>query len=1046
MQRRMTHTHSVILALLLSLLCCVAVLAQGTSAAISGVLIDSQHAVLPGATITIKNLDTGQTQQVSTNHDGYYRVTGLPPGHYEIRAALVGFETHMRSGISLTVAQETTLDFTLTPKLINEEVTVTDDPPTVDATGSTLSSLVDEKSIRDLPLNGRDITQLALLQPGIVTSRTSKQSADSGRGARLSAAGARPNQNLFTIDGTIINDALNNTPGSAQGLLIGVETIKEFRVFISAYDAGYSRATGAVLVAITKSGTNNLHGSAFEFFRDDALDARNFFDQAKPNFRRNQFGFTLGGPVVKDRTFFFGSYEGLRETKGITQVSVVPDDGARVGILPGLPAISVDSRSKPLIDLFPRSNGKTFGDGTGEFIGVTNRESNDDFFTIRVDRKLSNNEWVMVRYLFDNSNQILPHNFAEYPNLALNKKQVATIQDRRTFANGGVNEFRFGFSRSTPAEVLGSTRSTSVSLITGKNVGEIAVGGLTEIGNDRSNPKRYVQNDFQLSDDVLVSKGRQSIKLGIAVEHFQVNGRSESRLLGRLRFRTLTDLLRFRVRDLEGASPNSDFGRAIRQSLFGTYFQDDLKVSSRLMLNLGLRYEVASSPSEVNDKFSNLRDVLDSKPTLGAPYFKPSRNELAPRIGFAWDVFADGRTVVRGGFGIFYEQPLFNVFLNSLFRTLPFENRGVLQGSQVSSLPVSPSAFVGIDRDARSFQFKLRPTYFMHYNLSIQRELPGKAVLTVAYLGSQGVNLLGQGDLNTAVPQRLSDGRDFFPEGSKRRNPNFDRVRGIIQGFNSSYNAINISVVRRSSKGVQWQASYNFGKSIDDRSGELGREEYSQGQALTLDPYNRALDRGRSDFDTRHIFVADVSYDLPLGTHGGHWIGALIGGWQINGILTASSGLPVNPFVDGDPDRDGTDENAARPNVLPGVSFKPIGGSTPENWFNIFAFVPPDIGFRGTSGRNIVTGPGYFSADLSLVKNFSLREKVSLQLRAEAFNLFNRPNFAPPSNSELGEQVFAFSPASSGTPASFTRTATAGRIFSTNGDAREVQLGIKVLF
>src|SRR5918912_35334 len=358
------------------LLCSALVFGQATTATLSGTVTDPQGAVVPGATVTIKDTDTGQQRQVQSNESGLYRVAGLSPGNYEVRVERQGFRAEVRSGVKLTVAEDAVLDVSLGLSGVQEAVVVTDSGTAqVETTNSTLSALVDERKIRDLPLNGRDMAQLVLLQPGVVNSRASVQSANTGRGTRFSVAGARPSQNLFQLDGTTINDALNNTPGSAQGLLIGVETVKEFRVLTSTYSAEYGRATGGVFLAVTKSGTNTFGGSVFEFLRNDALDARNFFDAAKPEFRRNQFGGTFGGPIVKNRTFFFTSYEGLREFKGITTVSVVPDNNARRGIVPGRTSTTVDARSLPILDLFPLPNGRTFSDGTAEFIGTTDRIS-----------------------------------------------------------------------------------------------------------------------------------------------------------------------------------------------------------------------------------------------------------------------------------------------------------------------------------------------------------------------------------------------------------------------------------------------------------------------------------------------------------------------------------------------------------------------------------------------------------------------------------------------------------------------------------------------
>jgi Carboxypeptidase regulatory-like domain/TonB-dependent Receptor Plug Domain len=1063
--------HKLVPAVFSILLCVGFVLGQATSASVSGTITDQNSAVIPGAMVVIKNIETGQERKVQTDSAGNYSAAGLSPGNYELRVERQGFNSELRRGLKLTVAEEAQLNVQLNVSGVQEAVQVTDaGAAQVETNTSTISGLVDEKKIRDLPLNGRDMAQLVLLNPGVVNSRASVQSANTGRGTRFSVAGSRPSQNLFQLDGTTINDALNNTPGSAQGLLVGVETVKEFRVLTSTYSAEYGRATGGVFLAVTKSGTNDLHGSAFEFLRNDNLDARNFFDSCpsgsgasckaggRPEFRRNQFGFTAGGPIIKNKTFFFGSYEGLREFKGISVVSLVPNNNARAGILPpttpGGPPVIVtpDPRSAPIIDLFPRSNGRVFEDGTAEFTGSTDRTSRDDFFTIKLDHKISNTHSMFGRYLYDDSDQVLPRNFPEFPNQAVNKKQVVTIEERALISSKMVNEARFGFNRSRPAEIVPKTGRT-FTLVTGKDLGEIAVTGLAAIGTDRTNPKQFFQDNYQFVDNLFVTHGRHNLKTGIGFDRFNVSGNSESRTRGQLRFASVSDLIRFRVQDLQGATPESNFQRNYSQNLWGLYLQDDFKFSKRLALNMGLRFENVSTPKEADGKVSNLRSITDPTVTVGDPYFEPVHNTFAPRVGFAYDVFGDGKTALRGGFGMFFDQPLFNTYRNPIFRSLPFVNRGRLRACStsnpppncVAALPVNPALFAGVESATESFAFHLRPSYVMQYNLNVQREI-ANTVVALAYVGSRGVNLFGQADLNTAVPQILADGREFYPAGSLRRNRAFGAVRTVYQGFGSNYNSMNVGVQRRFSQGLQFQASYTFGKSLDNKSGTSGRQEYSNGQARSFSPYNLRLDRARSDFDVRHSFVANMTYDLPFGKDRKGLAKHLLGDWQINSIVSLSSGVPFSVLIDGDPDRDATDENSARPNLVSGGSLTPTGGSSPDLWFNPAAFTAPALGFRGSAGRNIITGPNFKSVDLSLVKSFRIDERRSIQLRGEVFNLLNRANFDLPANSEDGELVFNFVPPAGSTPAAFNPVSSAGRIFSTVGDAREIQLGIKFIF
>jgi Carboxypeptidase regulatory-like domain/TonB-dependent Receptor Plug Domain len=1050
------------------MLCFAIVFGQSTSGTISGSVLDPQGNVIPGATVKIENLGTGAMRDVTSNSSGYYRVTGLAPGRYDVEGAAQGFATETRSDLGLTVAEEIVVNFNLKVGVDNENVTVEVQSVNVETTGSTVSGLVDEKKIRDLPLDGRDITQLIFMQPGIVESRGSAQTSNTGRGSRFSVGGARPSQNLFQIDGTTINDALNNTPGSAQGLLLGVETIKEFRVFTNTFSAEYGRAAGGVFVAVTKSGSNDFHGSAFEFFRNDNLDARRFFDRCpnvnpncdgggKPEFRHNQFGGAIGGPIIKSKTFFFGSYEGLRGLKGISFPALVPDDNARRGIVPGRSSTTVDPRAATLLQLFPVANGGLVLDNNGNptgiaiFNGVTPRISNGDFFTVKVDHQLSASDTLSLRYLVDDSDFVISRFFPQFPNQSFNRKTLATIEERRFIGSNIVNEARFGLNRSTPSEMVPTPGpndpGANISLIAGRPLGEVNVTGLSPAGADRTNPKLFFQNDFQFNDNLFINLGRNNLKMGFSFDRFQFNGRSESRTRGRLRFRNLSQFLSFTVQNLEGTPLTSDFVRGFRQSLFGVFFQNDFRLTPRLTINIGARYEFTTSPDEVNGKLANLRSITGTgnNPTdlnVGAAFFETPTKNIAPRFGFAYDVFGDGKTAIRGGFGIFYEEPLFNSYRQAAYGTLPFIQTSALSASQVTSLPVSPAAFGAGAPLTETITFDLRPTYIMQYNLNLQREFFG-AVLAVAYVGSRGVNFFGQGDLNTRIPQILPDGRSFFTGNEPFRNPNFSTIRSAIQGFSSNYNGLNLSANRRFNKGLQFQASYSFGKSLDNRSGNAGRQEYNNGQARIFDPFNRGLDYGRSDFDVRHNFTANVTYELPFGKDLKGIAGAAFSGWQVNSIVKLASGIPFTPLVDGDPDLDGSTDNSARADL---VGDPNTGPRTPDQWYNLSAFAPPTVGFRGAAGRNIVAGPNFRTVDLSLNKSFALTEKLNLQLRAETFNLLNRANFDLPSNSDDGSQIFSFSPMTSSAPASFTPLSTAGRINSIIGNARELQLGLKLVF
>ncbi|MEE8606893.1 MAG: TonB-dependent receptor [Nitrospiraceae bacterium] len=1107
--------------------------AQTIGGSISGTVKDPSGAVVPGADVTIKNVDTGLERQLQTDKRGYYRASGLTLGSYEVRVEAEGFQTGVRTGISLTVERGAVVNITLQVGAREEEVIVTGEAPFVDTTSATMGELVGEEKVRALPLNLRDITQLTLLQPAVIQSRGSTRDINVGFGMKVSVAGSRPNQNLFLMDGTDANDALNNTPAGAPGALTGVETIKEFRVLTNTMSAEYGRVAGGVFNIVTKSGTNDVHGSVFWFHRNDNFDARNFFDAELPEFRRNQFGFTLGGPIVQDKTHFFGSYEGLREEKGITQDAFVPSMTIR-NALPGtditfpprpgrfdptdplgdLRIITLSPNVSPILNLYPFPTGPEIIDPdsgltthVAEFSGIIDRFANEDFLTVRIDHRFSDSDNLFGRYLFTDSEFLLPVLFPDFPNLDVNRRQIFTLGETHVFSPTVLNEFRFGINRSTPAELVPDPPS-NYQLLQGQVLGSIRVrsrrgiSALTEVGTDRTNPKLFFNNTFQFSDNLSINRGRHSFKLGVLAERFQFNGDSQSRTRGRLEFRSLIQLVDDDPRRIEGASATSDFARGYRQSLFGFYFQDDIRITPRFTLFAGIRWEFVTTPTEHHGRVSNITEIgtatsqiiVDDQrfadPTADPPIqccrplFDPEERQLAPRLGLAWDIFGTGKTVLRSGFGLFYEQPLFHVYRNPIFRTLPLVERKRVNADDwpvpdtVAGFPLPTSIFAsgGGGQDTELFQFDLSPTYVMQYNLNLQQDIGWNTIVSLAYVGSRGVNLFGQGDTNLVLPcgdpsvlalQCPAPGQDFptfeadgtpidvGDAGDFLRNPDFGRIRTIFQGFNSWYNAATVGFVKHPSHGLSFQGSYTFSKCLDERSGSGGRQEQRFGQARAFDPFNRSLDKARCDFDVKHNFVGNHVYDLPFGpgkTFGSDLTGAaarIVEGWQLGGILTLASGVPFNPFIGGDPDFDGSDDGVSRPNLVGdpnsgtcGPNGPPVG--TPDCWFNPEAFDPTLPGFRGNLGRNFLTGPDLASYDFSLVKKTNINERVYVEFRAEFFNIFNRANFNPPVNTDDGAQIFSEDDMP-GDPPDFTGAAITARSI-TSTTSREIQFAIRIVF
>ncbi|HUG54957.1 MAG TPA: TonB-dependent receptor, partial [Vicinamibacteria bacterium] len=604
--------------------------AQANTGTILGTVRDPSGATLSGAWVRVRNLDTGESREVETMGGGLYRAPGLGLGRYEVRVERAGFQPSVRTGIALSVSEEAVVDLELVLGAVREAVVVEASAAPVETTRATLSHLVDGRRIRFLPLNGRDYAQLLLLQPGVVLSRSSAGSANVGRGIKVSVAGARPNQNLFTLDGTDLNDALNTTPASAQGLMTGVESVQEFRVVTQAMSAEYGRAVGGVFQVATRSGTNTFHGSAFAFHRNDALDARNYFDLEKPDFSRHQFGGTLGGPLARDRTFFFMGYEGLREGKGITQVAAVPDAEARRGRLPGRAPFAVNPLVAPYLRLFPEANGPLLLDAAGgptglaEYRGVLDRGSTEDMGLVRLDHRFSGTDSLFVRYLFGRSELDEPVNLPQFPNVVRHRRHLLTLEQRHLFSPSVLSELRLGLGRSQPSEdVQPDDPYEALAFVPGAAFGELVVGGgATAVGTDRTNPKRFHQDQLQVSETVYVQAGRHALKAGLGFSAFRFDGHSETRTRGQLRFRSLEDFLRGRTRDFQVALPGSDFTRRYRQELFGAYVQDDFRVRPRLTLNLGLRYELATTPREADGKVSNLRRIEDARMTVGDPLFR----------------------------------------------------------------------------------------------------------------------------------------------------------------------------------------------------------------------------------------------------------------------------------------------------------------------------------------------------------------------------------------------------------------------------------------
>ncbi|HEU0124488.1 MAG TPA: TonB-dependent receptor [Bryobacteraceae bacterium] len=1013
------------------LLAPVCLFAQPTTAELAGVASDATGAVISHVALTLTHPATGAQRTAQTDAQGAYRFLRLAPGSYELTTAVSGFRPERKTGIVLTVGQQAVLNLRLEVATVNTEAVVSAGAVLIDLQNTALSDVMDPKAIRELPLNGRDFAQLALLEPGVTPSRRTSDSG--GPGTKLVINGNRPSQVSFVLDGSDINDANNNTPGSAAGVLLGVDTLEEFRVNTNAYSAAYGRSAGGVITAVTKSGTNRLHGSVFEFVRNSAFDAKNFFDAPSspiPPFRRNQFGVEVDGPIVKNRTFFLASYEGLRQRLGVTSRTVVPDANARLGIFPNGTRVTVNPAVPAYLALVPLPNDRDFGDGTGEYVAAASQATDENFFVGRIDHRFSDRTSIFGRFTWDRANVAIPDGLRFVQAETKSENRYFTVEGTRILTERLVNTTRFSLNQSNSDGVNNFLRTPdpSLSFFPGRPFGQISVTGFFSLGPSRFGPSFSEQRLFQFSNDLSWVKGRHSLKFGFDHRFYQLPTSRPQSPYGFYQFNGLVDFLQARPASVELTLPDSQINRDWRQSMTAFFVQDDIRVNRRLSLNLGLRYERVSVPEEVNGLSSNFRDVLNDKaPTVGPMFTNPSNRNFAPRVGFAWDPTGSGKTSVRGGFGVFFDPVWTDFYANAGNRLAPFYTLGSIRNPtfpRAETLVGNPAFVLG-----RQDVLVYHPSnpYTMQYNFTVQRQLASTTALTVSYAGQRGVHLARFVDGNQAIPQILSDGRKFFPENSVTRNPNLTGVRYKVTDGQSVYNALQTSLQHRLRGGMLIRLNYNFARTIDD-----GSVTVTQGgdNDLPQDPDSRKAERGLSNYDVRHYFSAFWNWDLPKAPGLPKWLGA---GWQWNTISTFSAGNPFSVVVGYDRARARFQAGTSpqRPDLVAGRSTNPILGG-PDRYFDPSAFALPAAGFFGNLGRNTLIGPGLAMVDMSVNKRFQLTERVGVQFRTEMFNSLNRPNFSIPT----ARTVFT----------STGPVGSAGRITTTQTSARQLQFGLKLTF
>jgi hypothetical protein len=1044
--------------------------AQTITGTISGTLKDTTGSAVVGAKVEVINTDSGSFRNVQTDASGHYSVPALGLGSYRVTVTQAGFETEVRDGIVLTVDREAIVDLTLTVGSVNSRIEVTAEAPLVEATTASLGSLVDERTMRNLPLNGRSYDQLALLQPGVTRTTPgtfSNTSYTFGSGVRFSVGGQRTVANSFLMDGTNVNDQGNGTPGGANGLNLGMDTIQEFKIYIDAFKAEYGYATGSVTSVATKTGTNRLHGVVFEYIRNSALDARNVFDATPytPPFKRNQFGGAIGGPMKRDKTFFYAGYEGLRQGLETTQVATVPTALAKQGILP-YGTYAVSPAIVPYLNLYPGPNGRDFGDGTAQYLSSPNQISNDNNVMGRIDHQLTEKMGIFGRYIFDQDSLNIPLSLPGEFTEAQSRRQYATLQLNSVLTPTIFNGARFAFNRTRSyyQELFlpSNDPANSLSFVPGQPMGALNVGGGTQGGVTRTitglgfasgnGNIDWNYNIFQLADDISRIVGKHTLKAGFDLQRMQDNFTQPSQLRGTYTFSQFTTLLSATPSTFQATLPAGAIPEwGLRQSLIGTYIQDDYRVSPRLMLNLGFRWETTTDPTDTHGQGAILTSLASANTTTSSTFISIGKRNFEPRLGLAWQLDDSGKSVVRAGFGIFHNL-IYPWLYSQVIEVPPFYS------TRSATNPSFPNGFVllnttGLVALKIANPVEKTPADYQ-YNLSFQREIFNHTVLQVAYTGNVGNHnqLSYEGD--TAIPticsgsncpSGVANGATYYPVGSTRINPAWAGERIYADEANSSFNGGTVTLRRQFSSGLQGQLFYTYSKALDVETATATSDSQRSPNAV-LNPVNPGLDWGLSDYNSKHDFGYYFTFALP-GQVDSRVFAAILNGWILDGIGTFDSGLPFTARLSTSVSRDLSSVLVERPNLNPGFSNNPTQGTTGAGcsgisggiklggrimFYNPCAFSVPIAGTYGNVGRNTIVGPRLDDVDFALQKNFHAGDHFTVNFRSEVFNILNHPNLGLPNSSALNAQ---------GNP-----NASAGVVTYTTTSSRQLQFGLRVAF
>jgi hypothetical protein len=1071
--------------------------AQVVSGTIAGTVSDPSGAVIGNARVLVHNDDTGVQRSLTTSGSGAFTAAAIPIGSYTVTVDAAGFASYKRTGITLTIGE--TLNLGLSLKVTGSDtITVQDVPPAVNISSEQISGLVDARQVKELPLNGRSYDQLLLLNPATVNYANQRSgstgTSNSSVGSMFSVSGRRPQDNLFLLNGIEYTGSslINTTPGGTSGQLLGIDGIHEFNMVSDTYSASYGKRDGAQISISTTGGTNNLHGSAYEFLRNSFFDARNYFDSARiPEFQRNNFGASLGGPIRKDKLFLFANYEGYRQNLGESIVTLVPDNQARLGNVPNAntgvyAATAFSPISAQLLNLWPVANGPEVTQlnpagtlvvptGIAKYIGTAPQHIREDFGTTRFDYTIGNTDTFNSIYTIDDSYAFSPSaDPYSYVNENL-REQVLSFQEQHVFSPNFINVARAGFSRSAfyfYGYVPAAEQALAPSVRAGVPTYAVVISGstasngassITTAGANVGSNNGITRNLLTFDDHFYYTVGKHTVQAGVWLQHLESNDNLAQDQYGQASFASLTTFLAGTIKTFTYAPNTTELGW---RTLFADAFiEDTWHITPRFEARVGLRTESSTGWGESQGRasvytFSN--GVINTTPNFGLCNALTTNNALLlpePRAGFAWNVFGNGHTAVTGGAGLHHS--LLDALDYRLDQAAPYNTVYSYSGTATAETVANPTGGTSLVSPSTVDSAIHTPT-LLSYDLKIEQQLAPATSLTIGYSGSHSYHQILNGDLNepsyvicpnptcpTITP--LAAGTIYYPTTTKA-NPAVANTTSWWAGGSGNYNALVLDLRQSFNHGLQVRGNYTWSKNLDDGSA-WNTSVSSNTPAFVEVPSLPHLDYGPAATDIRNIASINATYELPLGSNkalfgnAGELADRFVSGWSVASITTLLSGFPFSPQLGYNPTGSGDSRNPVRPNVTPGFA-GPLypGGSTAQRvaqYFNPAAFSAPAAGYVGNASRDSLVGPGFADWDFSLVKTTQINERLRVQFRAEFFNILNHTNLQLPN-----EVVFSAGPTQGTTANQNTVVAlgSPGVISATANTSRQIQLGLKLLF